>query len=253
VFTERNYDATKVDVWSLAIIFCCMTLRRFPWKCPKPTDSSFKLFLTQPSDDELASSLYPGHPKPQSKSEPASRAPSGHTEHYHHHHNQSTGTAASEPVPAVQQADSNDASEARKSPTSNTNIDTASTTTATTYPQSANQQPTVIKGPWRLLRLLPRETRHIVSRMLEVDPVRRATMEEVTSDQWVTKTPFCRQEIGGLVYCAETHNHHLATGDDGAEVRIAKVPAHKRESLADVAAQGGVVVPVGVALGGGNV
>jgi len=48
VLTERYYDPRPVDVWSIAIMFCCMTLRRFPWKAPKQTDNSFKLFTTKP-------------------------------------------------------------------------------------------------------------------------------------------------------------------------------------------------------------
>lgn len=44
-FTQGKYDAAKLDVWSLAIVYCCMILRRFPWKCPRVSDSNFKSFL----------------------------------------------------------------------------------------------------------------------------------------------------------------------------------------------------------------
>lgn len=44
-FTLGKYDAVKLDVWSLAIIYCCMILRRFPWKCPRVSDANFKNFL----------------------------------------------------------------------------------------------------------------------------------------------------------------------------------------------------------------
>lgn len=30
--STSNYDPRFVDIWSIAIIYCCMTLRRFPWK-----------------------------------------------------------------------------------------------------------------------------------------------------------------------------------------------------------------------------
>lgn len=46
-----GYDARKVDVWSIAIIFCCMVLKRFPWKLPKISDSSYKQFLA--NNDKL--------------------------------------------------------------------------------------------------------------------------------------------------------------------------------------------------------
>lgn len=43
----NKYDPRPVDVWSVAMIFCCMMLKKFPWKVPKLSDSSFKLFATR--------------------------------------------------------------------------------------------------------------------------------------------------------------------------------------------------------------
>ena len=72
------------------------------------------------------------------------------------------------------------------------------------------KKPEVIKGPWRLLRLLPRETRHIIGRMLEIDPKKRATMAEILEDPWVNNTVICRQDIDtGKVISAEGHTHTL--------------------------------------------
>ncbi|KAF8350784.1 kinase-like domain-containing protein [Amanita rubescens] len=46
VLSKESYDPRKTDVWSVAIIFLCMILRRFPWKIPDPkTDSSFRAFV----------------------------------------------------------------------------------------------------------------------------------------------------------------------------------------------------------------
>ncbi|KAI0050941.1 Pkinase-domain-containing protein, partial [Auriscalpium vulgare] len=46
VITTESYDPRKTDVWSLAIIFMCMVLRRFPWTIPDPkTDASFRSFV----------------------------------------------------------------------------------------------------------------------------------------------------------------------------------------------------------------
>lgn len=69
-----------------------------------------------------------------------------------------------------------------------------------------------ILGPWRLLRLLPREARQIVGKMLEVDPLRRATLAEVCATNWVQDTPTCEQLEGGQVERAEGHNHILEPG-----------------------------------------
>ncbi|KAG5646671.1 hypothetical protein DXG03_002661 [Asterophora parasitica] len=46
VLSNDSYDPRKTDVWSVAIIFMCMVLRRFPWKIPDPkTDPSFRAFV----------------------------------------------------------------------------------------------------------------------------------------------------------------------------------------------------------------
>lgn len=46
VITQESYDPRKTDVWSVAIIFMCMILRRFPWKIPDAkADPSFRAFV----------------------------------------------------------------------------------------------------------------------------------------------------------------------------------------------------------------
>ena len=51
VLSNEPYDPRKTDVWSVAIIFLCMVLRRFPWKIPDPkTDPSFKAFVAAHPD-----------------------------------------------------------------------------------------------------------------------------------------------------------------------------------------------------------
>ncbi|KAH9946008.1 Pkinase-domain-containing protein [Epithele typhae] len=51
VLSQDNYDPRKTDVWSVAIIFMCMILRRFPWKIPDPkTDPSFRAFPSPPPE-----------------------------------------------------------------------------------------------------------------------------------------------------------------------------------------------------------
>lgn len=57
VFKPSNfgYDPRGADVWSIAIMFCCMTLKRFPWKIPKSSDPSFRSFagIEEDSTDRL--------------------------------------------------------------------------------------------------------------------------------------------------------------------------------------------------------
>lgn len=86
--------------------------------------------------------------------------------------------------------------------------------------------PVTIKGPWRLLRLLPRETRHIIGRMLEVDPRKRATLEEVLRDPWVhgnmNAGKICAQMESGEIHRAEGHEHTLEPGNGGGAPPPAK-------------------------------
>jgi serine/threonine protein kinase len=184
VYDERKYDPTATDIWSLAIIFCCMTLRRFPWKQPRIVDNSYKLFVSPPT---------PGTPVPDSKPRRASEMVSAgglsehdqrrqsEPQHGHTHHHESD----------------NHASEQRGS----------------TGGSSDKQE--VIKGPWRLLRILPRESRHIIGRMLKVDPSERACMDEVLEDEWVLSSRVCSQDMSGQVHRAEGHQHTLEAGSGG--------------------------------------
>lgn len=53
----NKYDPRPVDIWSAAIIYCCMMLKKFPWKVPKLTDNSFKLFAERNSGEALSDML----------------------------------------------------------------------------------------------------------------------------------------------------------------------------------------------------
>lgn len=169
-----------------------MILRRFPWKAPRMSDNSYRLFVSPPDPDQ--DKLLYGHRGSASarnsvtdahrgsQSEPASRNPSGNDagedhKHHHRHHD--------------------DASSQQRSKSESVSR------------QSTQSEQATIKGPLRLLRLLPRETRHIIGRMLELDPTRRATMDEILQDPWVQNSLVCRQEEGGRVVKAPNHTHTL--------------------------------------------
>lgn len=67
----------------------------------------------------------------------------------------------------------------------------------------------IIRGPWRILRLLPRESRHIIHRMLDLNPKTRAKMDEILLEPWVADTVICQQLEDGDVLAAEDHTHVL--------------------------------------------
>lgn len=170
VYDERKYDPTATDIWSLAIIFCCMSLRRFPWKQPRIIDNSYKLFVSPPT---------PGTPVPDSKPRK--------------HGQLNTPISPSHDV-------------AR-----NGSIDAGSDRPGT----AGSDNKEVIRGPWRLLRILPRESRHIIGRMLKVDPTERADMDEVLEDDWILSSKVCYQDESGHVHRADNHTHVLEAGSGG--------------------------------------
>ena len=179
-----------------------MSLRRFPWKAPRLTDNSFKLFASSPTPGttpaEIASrrssegrpksetQLIPGPGESRRSSAPDTQESSNngstnHHRHRHRHHHDGQGEEADGRAPPA------DAQGARiDAPTKD-----------------------VLKGPWRLLRLLPRESRTIIGLMLEIDPKCRATLEQMMADPWISGASICRQIEGGKVVKAEGHQHTL--------------------------------------------
>lgn len=145
VLSEPKYDPRSADIWSIAVIFCCMTLRRFPWKAPRLSDNSFRLFSEPVSAEESQRQLEEFYQKQNQQ------------QHHHHfslHHN-------------------------------NNNHDDQ------LQQQQQQQQHPQVRGPWRLLRLLPQESRNIIGQMLEIEPTNRATMQEITLDEWVQSLQIC--------------------------------------------------------------
>jgi serine/threonine protein kinase len=138
-------------------------------------DNSYKLFAAPPTP---GTPVPDSHPRKQSQLSPTESSDangSTHTSHHHHHDSVDEGRPST----------------------------------------SGNDKQEVIKGPWRLLRILPRESRHIIGRMLKIDPAERASMEEVLEDDWVLNARVCYQEENGTVHRAEGHTHVLEAGSGG--------------------------------------
>lgn len=170
VYDNSRYDPRPADIWSIAIIFCCMCLRRFPWKAPRLSDNSYRLFVAPPDPDQEA---FTDASRSSSVATPSNGAGEGN------------GSAVPDKV--------------------------------STGATSSQQSSTNIKGPLRLLRLLPRDTRHMIGRMLELDPAKRATVEEILADPWVSNALVCKQEEGGKCYHAPNHRHTLKGSNSDPE------------------------------------
>lgn len=224
VYDEKKYDPRPTDIWSLAIIFCCMTLRRFPWKQPRVNDNSYRLFVSTPT---------PGTPVPDAEprrhrqSRSNTDVPSStHDEHKQSQTSKNGSSGKSDSAQRSDQRKSNSEQNENQPPespqdktpsngTSNGNNKPTRTTSKEAPPlppnsQSSAQRQEVIKGPWRLLRILPRESRYIIGRMLKVAVSQRATLDEVLSDDWVRNIQVCEQdETTGQTIKAPNHSHVL--------------------------------------------
>lgn len=189
VYDSREYDAAAVDVWSLAIIYCCMSLRRFPWKIPRMTDNSFKLFAAEPT---------PGHdPKKllvssRSTGDLGSMVPRDFL----------TGDEGREKKKEEQ-------SHNAEKKTESSAVSPPATSAGAHNGEKKEEKKEVIRGPWRILRLLPRESRNIIHRMLDMNPKTRAKMDEILEEPWVADTVICQQLEDGGVLSAESHTHVL--------------------------------------------
>ena len=253
VYDEKRYDPRFTDIWSLAIIYCCMTLRRFPWKQPRISDNSYRLFVSTPT---------PGTPVPEDrhhrprsstelhdaehKREQAAATTAKHVEekqadvkhvedkHAEEKHDDAEDEKKHEAKPEEKHEEHQEkqqhsaetpkgGDEKKEAPHESTSGETSKTPSekerekttskaAPPLPPGFNtphpHRQEVIKGPWRLLRILPRESRYIIGLMLKVNPHERATLDMILSDDWVKNIAYCHQE-GAKVYNAPNHTHVL--------------------------------------------
>lgn len=217
VFTQQCYDPRPTDVWSIAIIYCCMTLRRFPWKIPKMSDAAFKLFATKPTKEEqdmyyemglLTSSQHHSHHHSSHKSHHEKE----HGEKKEEEEEKEEGkkdeeTKSVDLKDGKHEEKNEDKAEDKKDEQNEEKAEDKKDGDKTPPPKQ------VIKGPWRLLRLLPHESRHIIGRMLELDPLKRATLEEVWQDPWISKLNMCTVDHGKFIK-AGTHSHTCVADEE---------------------------------------
>lgn len=237
VYDEKKYDPRPTDVWSLAIIYCCMTLRRFPWKQPRVSDNSYRLFVSTPTPGTPVPDIDPKRHKPKSAPDLPSVARDANAPPRITDEKWAPGQANGRQAPPKPKPESATSEENRppESPQdeaaddktqkkmSNNNKPTRTTSKeAPPLPPSAQppgQRQEVIKGPWRLLRLLPRESRYIIGRMLTVRVKDRASLDDVLTDEWVQNIHACEQEVSGTVIKAPGHTHILVPPSSSVPVQ----------------------------------
>jgi len=176
ILLHSPYDPQKADVWSLAIMYCCMILGRFPWKAPALRDEAFRAFAT-------------------------TRSRNSHAE-------RGMGRRSTEP-PLLQA--SNLAAmascdlEVRNSDTLsmiNINLD-----------EAANMKATEVDSePCWLLRRLPIESRTVIRKMFLLNADNRPTLEQISSYPWIQLGQLCPPEDGGAMHYGYRHEHVLQHG-----------------------------------------
>jgi hypothetical protein len=226
-----------------------MTLRRFPWKQPRVTDNSYKLFVSPPTPGTPVPDSHPRRSEQRPKStadlpsmaieaKPGTSDSHGHRHHHRHESNQPrsepvtrdeppktapatpTETRQSQPQPQPQ----TQSQPSKETPTEPVEKPKSRETTSKEAPPlpagsaPTGQRPEIIKGPWRLLRILPRESRYIIGRMLKVNPKERATLDEVLTDDWIQSIQLCRQDDFGTAIKAKNHTHVLEPPSSSAAV-----------------------------------
>lgn len=138
-----GYDARLADVWSIAIIFCCMLLKRFPWKVPRNSDPSYRAFAGLDNHEDPVS-------------------------------------------------------------------DHEKVTSAMADLHTKEAPPKY--GPDRLLRLLPRSSRHLIRAMLQIDPSKRFFIDDVVNDPFFKSIEVCHY----IENSDEFASHEIAQQNDSS-------------------------------------
>jgi serine/threonine protein kinase len=223
VLSQQTYDPRLTDVWSCAIIFLCMILRRFPWKLPDfKTDPSYRLYVNshpelcappERSDtmNSKASSAVHSTPisntaihqtrSPDEMAIPTAQEAGYMTPHYAHN------SGAHSPV----SSDTEDHADGTTSPhhprhatmpnpSTSTTIDSTTSSpggddtgrprvTRSDSVSSNSSQTTFTSGAAdSIFRLLPRETRSALSRMMAVEPSLRCTLGDLLRGRRFSET-----------------------------------------------------------------
>ena len=186
----NKYDPRPVDVWSAAIIFCCMMLKKFPWKVPKLSDNSFKLFANQGQIAPISEIL--------------KKTPDMIT------NNEGLNDLSDITDAIPQPPEVNSLEQAGKSHTSNE------------------------VGPGRLLLALPEDCRPLISRMVELAPACRMSIDECFNDEWLTSVSMCTVEEkvtsnGNTIFEAIKCEDHDHTQVDQTKAHIAAFEKTKKK------------------------
>ncbi|ODV81494.1 Pkinase-domain-containing protein [Suhomyces tanzawaensis NRRL Y-17324] len=274
--SSNSYNPQPVDLWSIAIIYCCMTLKRFPWKIPNPEkDNSFKLF-SEPDDNwhdyylsnechkllleqrKLKNTIVRLNKKKKLIEEQEHEGEEGHEEpqeaKHEEDHNmdgeeekeektkknlENVEILTEEQVQGIlnqlkeidnqleqyentkneMKAKFNEVKkhELLHNPTHETHVEADKDSPKK---KSSHKQ---IHGPYRLMRLLPHASRPIIHKMLQIDPTKRATLDEILQDEWIKEINCCTLKR----VARSMDNVGMGFDEDEDDVLIKGTPVHE--------------------------
>lgn len=223
-----KYDPRPVDIWSIAIIYCCMTLKRFPWKAPKQSDPSFRLYSMpddRPHDYAQAAKVHAElirrRKEDRLRKEREAREREIQVEKITEVLD-ATHIPGEEyrPQPVLPPQHRYGSSEScitpRETPTPVKNSTKSSVIKSSDHPNTTPPHHShSVHGPYRLMRLLPHAARPILSRMLAVEPHDRATLKDMFEDDW----------FKNIVPCT-VQDHKLIRGPGHVHTEIKEEDAH---------------------------
>lgn len=219
----NKYDPRPVDVWSSAIIYSCMMLKKFPWKIPKLSDPSFKLFASREAGVTFGSLLTrtpnpPDYTNVVDATEGADNATADTT----------ADTAKDSTAPVSTSANNG------SSPLNNYQTDmnkNLPSTSETSNSSDAKNHTSSLMGEPRLLSALPEECRSLIGKMVALAPACRITIDECFNDSWLQSVQMCTilddPESGSekIIPCTD----HFHTQVDQSVAHIALLEKNKRK------------------------
>lgn len=261
--SPNSYSPQPVDLWSIAIIYCCMTLKRFPWKIPNPEkDNSFRLYAMKDDswhDYALSNECHKlllqqrrlknmlkqreqesSDDKNMEESEPPTEDDDReHTPDEKH----ATSGDSNSPSPATHSIETIRAHIASIDAKLK-EYEAIKTEMKAKYAEqkrdhedkeeppaeeegSRRKKHKQIHGPYRLLRLLPHASRPIIHRMLQIDPNKRASLEEIMNDEWIKEIRCCTLKL----VARSGENEGAGFEEDEDEIFVRGVPEHEHTTV----------------------
>ncbi|KAG7877740.1 hypothetical protein KL925_004864 [Ogataea polymorpha] len=164
----NKYDPRPVDIWSAAIIYCCMTLKKFPWKVPKLSDPSFKLFASREPGVTFGN-LLRRMPDPPSYEDLENKQEYSKEKGKHQEELNTVIHQGEMPTPPPSASNSNETHDSEDPLKHTSNL----------------------MGEQRLLNALAPECRPMIGRMVSLAPACRITIDECFNDPWLQSVQMC--------------------------------------------------------------